>query len=212
MLLGLALLYVGAVLFLNGLWLMDKIGDNEISIINIFSGLITFLIAMYLAFGPGADAGSIKAAGLTLLFTFTYLWVAFNRYSGADGRGLGWFSLFVAITVVPVAISTLGSATTTWDVWFGLCWAAWAVLWFMYFLLLAQKKQIAWVTGLVTSVQGVLTGWLPGYLLLDGYMGPAAAAAEAPAAPAPAESGSLLLNPLFDVAQLNAGLSLIGLG
>ena len=72
MLLGLALLYVGAVLFLNGLWLMGKIGDNEISIINIFSGLITFLIAMYLAFGPGADAGSIKAAGLTLLFTFTF--------------------------------------------------------------------------------------------------------------------------------------------
>ena len=105
MLLGLALLYVGAVLFLNGLWLMGKIGDNEISIINIFSGVLTFLIAMYLAFGPGADANSIKAAGLTLLFTFTYLWVAFNRYSGADGRGLGWFSLFVAITVVPVAIS-----------------------------------------------------------------------------------------------------------
>ena len=38
MLLGLALLYVGAVLFLNGLWLMGRIGDNEISIINIFSG------------------------------------------------------------------------------------------------------------------------------------------------------------------------------
>jgi hypothetical protein len=174
MLLGLALLYVGAVLFLNGLWLMGKIGDNEISIINVFSGALTFLIAMYLAFGPGADATTIKAAGLTLLFTFTYLWVAFNRYSGADGRGLGWFSLFVAITVVPVAIDTLASAGSAWDVWFGLCWAAWAVLWFMFFLLLAQKRPIAWITGLVTSVEGVLTGWLPGYLLLDGVMGPAA--------------------------------------
>ena len=207
MLLGLALLYVGAVLFLNGLWLMDKIGDNEISIINIFSGLITFLIAMYLAFGPEADAGSIRAAGLTLLFTFTYLWVAFNRYSGADGRGLGWFSLFVAITVVPVALTTLGSAATFWDVWFGLCWAAWAVLWFMYFLLLAQKKQIAWVTGLVTSIQGVLTGWLPGYLLLDGVMGPAAAAADAPA-----ETGSILQAPFANLAQLADAARVIGLG
>ena len=67
---------------------MGRIGDREISIINIFVGGLTLLIALYLAFGPTADAGSIKAAGLTLLFTFTYLWVAFNRYSGADGRGL----------------------------------------------------------------------------------------------------------------------------
>ena len=49
-------------------------------------------------FGSGADAASIKAAALTLLFTFTYFWVAINRYNGADGRGLGWFSFFVAIT------------------------------------------------------------------------------------------------------------------
>ena len=170
MLLGLALLYVGAVLFLNGLWLMEQIGDREIAVINVFSGGITLLVALYLAFGPGADLSSVKAAALTLLFTFTYLWVAVNRYNDADGRGLGWFSLFVAITVIPVAADTLSGAKTTWDVWFGLCWAAWAVLWFMFFLLLARKKQIAKVTGMVTSVQGVLTGWLPGYLLLDGVL------------------------------------------
>jgi hypothetical protein len=174
MLLGLALLYVGAVLFLNGIWLMGHIEDREIWVINVFVGGITLLISLYLAFGPAADAGSIKAAGLTLLFTFTYLWVAINRKTEADGRGLGWFSLFVAITVVPVALSTLAGAQTFWDVWFGLCWAAWAVLWFMYFLLLVKGKVGAKVTGMVTSVQGVLTGWLPGYLLLDGVMGPAA--------------------------------------
>ena len=52
MLLGLALLYVGAVLFLNGLWLMERVGDREISIINIFVGGLTLLIALYLALGP----------------------------------------------------------------------------------------------------------------------------------------------------------------
>lgn len=170
MLLGFALLYVGAVLFLNGLWLMGHIADREIAIINIFSGLVTGSVAVNLAFGPAADAGSIKAAALTLLFTFTYLWVAYNRFQDVDGRGLGWFSLFVAITVVPVAIDTLNSAVTLWDVWFGLCWAAWAVLWFMYFLLLALKKPILKITGAVTLIQGVLTGWLPGYLLLDGVL------------------------------------------
>ena len=35
MLLGLALLYVGAVLFLNGLWLMGKIGDQPTKLIQV---------------------------------------------------------------------------------------------------------------------------------------------------------------------------------
>ena len=57
MLLGLALFYVGAVLCLNGLWLLGRIGDNEIAVIDIFVGGITLLISLYLAFGPGADVG-----------------------------------------------------------------------------------------------------------------------------------------------------------
>src|SRR5262245_36529436 len=123
MLLGLALLYVGAVLFLNGLWLIDRIGDREIWVINVFSGGLTLLIALYLAFGPGATLDSVRGAGLTLLFTFTYFWVAINRFTGADGRGLGWFSLFVAITAVPVAYTTLaGSGGQLWPIWFGLSW------------------------------------------------------------------------------------------
>ena len=96
--------------------------------------------------------------------------MAINRYNGADGRGLGWFSLFVAITVVPVALDTLSSAQTLWNTWFGLCWAAWAILWFMFWLLLVRKMPIAKLTGAVTLAEGILTGWLPGYLLLDGKL------------------------------------------
>ena len=68
--LGLALLWVGAVLFLNGLWLMGRIGDREIAIINIFSGGVTLLVSLYLAFGPGNNLVGQQAAGLTLLFSF----------------------------------------------------------------------------------------------------------------------------------------------
>lgn len=166
--LGLVLFYVGAVLSLNGLWLMGHIGDKEIAVIDIFVGGITLLASLYMAFGPGADAGSIKAAALTLLFTFTYFWVAMNRYNGADGRGLGWFSLFVAITAVPVTIQTLQGAQSTWDVWFGLSWGAWGVLWLLYFVLLVMKKPIAKFVGALTLAEGILTGWIPGLLLLNG--------------------------------------------
>lgn len=170
MLLGLALLYVGAVLFLNGLWLLGRIDDREIVVINVVSGFVTLCVALSSAFGAGADAASIRGAALTLLFTTTYLWVAYNRFSGTDGRGLGWFSLFVTITVVPVAIGALRAAQSGTDIWLGLNWVAWAVLWFMFFLLLALKWPILRATGIVTVVVGVLTGWLPGILLLDGRM------------------------------------------
>ncbi|MGB8421724.1 AmiS/UreI family transporter [Paraburkholderia sp.] len=168
--LGLSLLYVGAVLFLNGLWLLGRIGDREIWVINVFSGGITLLVSLHLAFGTGADLASIKAAALTLLFTFTYFWVAINRYNGADGRGLGWFSLFVAITAVPVAIDALLHASTMWGIWFALCWFGWAFLWLLFFVLLAMERPIVKLTGTVTVITGILTGWLPGYLLLSGTL------------------------------------------
>lgn len=133
------------------------------------------LIALYLAFGPGADAASIQAAAYTLLFTFTYFWVAWNRWNGADGRGLGWFCLFVAVTTVPVFIGIFSSASTNWDIWWGISWASWGVLWFLFFLLLAMgREKIAKATGYICAAQGIYTGWIPGYLLLDGVIGPAA--------------------------------------
>jgi len=107
MLLGLSLFYVGAVLILNGLWLLGHIEDREIWIINLFTGSITFLVSLYMAFGAGADATTINGAAMGLLFSFTYFWVALNRFNGSDGRGLGWFSLFVAITAVAVSLRSV---------------------------------------------------------------------------------------------------------
>jgi len=78
--LGMVLLYVGSVLCLIGLWLLGRIGDNEIAVIDIFVGGLTLLVSLYLAFGPGSNPANIKAAALTLLFTLSYIWEAINRY------------------------------------------------------------------------------------------------------------------------------------
>lgn len=170
MLLGLSLLYVGAVLTLNGLWLLGQIGDREIVVINVATGFITLSVALYLAFGPVSDAENIRAATLTLLFTITYFWVAHNRLAAVDGRGLGWFSLFVAITIVPVAINSVATASTGIDIWMGWNWIVWAGLWLLFFLLLARKMPIQGPVGVVTFSAGVLTGWLPGLLVLEGWL------------------------------------------
>ncbi|MCE1244560.1 AmiS/UreI family transporter [Oryzomicrobium sp.] len=165
---GLVLLYVGAVLILNGLWMLGRIDDREIGAINVLVGGVSLAVALRLAFGPDADPASVKAAALSLLFAFTYLWVAYNRYSGADGRGLGWFSLFVALTAVAVAAETLAGAATPWQLWSGLSWAAWAVLWWVFFLVLARGRPLARTAAWLAIAEGVTTGWIPGYLLLTG--------------------------------------------
>ena len=167
---GLVLFYVGAVLILNGLSMLGRLDGREVWVINLFAGGVTLLVALRYAFGADADATSIKAAALSLLFSFTYLWVAINRFSGADGRGLGWFSLFVAITAVPVAVDTLRGAVSVGDIWLGLSWVAWGVLWLLYFLLLALQKPLSRLVACVAIGAGVVTGWLPGYLLLTGAM------------------------------------------
>jgi len=170
MLEGLVLLYVGAVLILNGLWMLGRIDDREIALINLFSGGTSLLAALKLAFGADASARSIHAAALTLLFSFTYLWVACNRYNGADGRGLGWFSLFVSVTAVPVAVTALQQASSAWQWWQGLSWLAWSLLWLLFFLQLVLRKQLGKLTACLAIVEGVVTGWIPGYLLLTGAL------------------------------------------
>jgi len=163
--LGLILLYVGAVLFVNGIWLLGKIEAREVAIINVFTGLVGLLVAVFAV--AQQDLASVRLAAYVLLFAFTYLWVAYNQYVRADGVGLGWYCLFVAITAVPVAILTLRGADSVFLVWLGLNWAAWAVLWFMYFLLLALKRPIQRLTAYVTTAEGIATAWIPGFLFLN---------------------------------------------
>jgi hypothetical protein len=64
----------------------------------------------------------------------------------------------------------LQGATSAWGVWFGLSWAAWGVLWFLFWVLLVLQKPIAKFVGGLTVAQGIFTGWLPGYLLLEGIL------------------------------------------
>lgn len=171
MVLGLVLLYVGAVLFCNGLWILGKIEDREIAVINVFVGLLTLAAALFMAFQPQAEIDSVRSGAYVLLFSFTYLWVAWNRWNAADGRGLGWFCFFVGVTVIPIFLVTLTEAVTLWDWWFAVCWGSWAVLWLLFWALLALgRTDLTRLTGGLCAAQGVYTGWIPGFLLLNGWI------------------------------------------
>ncbi|WP_396431809.1 AmiS/UreI family transporter [Limnohabitans sp.] len=165
----LLLFYVGIVLTLNGLWMLEKIADQEILIINFLVGILFLRIANELAFSEAADEKSIQQATFSLMFAFTYMWVALNRLMNNNGRGLGWFSLMVAVTAQWVSIGMLASAgTDLWKIWSAVSWTAWALLWLLFFFLQVIQAPWARLTGWISIIQGVLTGWLPAMLLFKG--------------------------------------------
>ncbi|MGH2408841.1 MAG: AmiS/UreI family transporter, partial [Chloroflexota bacterium] len=68
------------------------------------------------------------------------MWIAINQLINADGRALGWYCLFVTITAVPTGLIALKDAgSDPWLLWLGIDWLAWAVLWFLFFLLLSVR-------------------------------------------------------------------------
>ncbi|WP_432514769.1 AmiS/UreI family transporter [Kineococcus sp. SYSU DK001] len=160
------LLYVGAVLLVNGLSLLGLVGARDAVPINLFVGGLQVLTPTYLVFTAGGDPDAVLSAAGLYLFGFTYLYVALGTLLKLDGTGLGWFSAFVAAC----ALVYSGLNFTRFDdPAFGVIWLMWAFLWFLFFLLLARgRTALARWTGAVAAVQGITTGAVPAFMLLTG--------------------------------------------
>ena len=215
MLLAVVLLYVGAVLGVNGIWLVGQaraaaepvaaraggadepipagaaavggadpgaapakrnpllLEGREVAVINIFTGFVGVVVASIYLIQAAVqnDLASARGGGFILLFAFTYLWVAFNQVITGSGRAFGWYCLFVAITAIPAGIYTLQKAGgNPAAVWLGLNWFAWAVLWALFFALLALERPIGLITGWVTIIEGIVTAWALGFAVLIGAL------------------------------------------
>jgi putative amide transporter protein len=160
------LLFVGAVLFINGVMLLGWIDAKSAAPMNFFVGGLQIITPLYLIFTANGDADVILAASGLFLFSFTYLYVAVNLTWDLDGTGLGYFCLFVAITAV--VFSALNFFRFA-DPAFGVIWLYWAFLWSLFFVLLGRKRDgIGRYTGAVCAIQGWVTAWIPAFLLLTG--------------------------------------------
>lgn len=163
------LIYVGAVLFLNGMMLLGLVEARSAAPLNIFVGLLQVVTPTYLIFTANGDADQILNASGLYLFGFTYLYVAFNLFMNLDGTGVGYFSLFVAIAAVAYSLANF---LHLHDPVFGVIWLYWAFLWLLFFLLLGRGKEaIGRYTGAVSAIQGWVTGAIPAALLLLGLWG-----------------------------------------
>jgi hypothetical protein len=161
------LLYVGAVLFINGLMLIGVIPGKSAAILNFFVGGMQVVFPTIIITQSDNDPSIIFGAAGLYLFGFTYLYVGILQWTGISGEGLGWFSLFVAICATVIGLAQFGLVN---DPVFGVIWLLWAALWLMFFLLLALGKvAVAKTTGWFAIFLSFLTGTIPALLLLLGY-------------------------------------------
>jgi hypothetical protein len=160
------LLYVGAVLIVNGLMLLGRVDARAAAPLNLFVGAMQVITPTYLIFTSGGDPDTILGASGIYLFGFTYLYVGLNLLGGLDGTGLGWFSAFVAGCAVVFAGLNFGRLD---DPAFGVIWLYWATLWALFFLVLGLKREeLTRFTGAVAVVAGVITCAVPAFMLLTG--------------------------------------------
>ena len=158
--LGLGLFYVGFVLVINALWLLGKISAKSVIPMNFFVAGVQIAGVVRIIF-TGEELSEFYGAAATLLFTFTYLYVAFNNIFNLDVKGLGWYCVLVAIFAVPAGLLSLP------DIGLLILWWMWAILWFMFFLLLALERNIGKPTAWWTLVTGIVTG-VAAYFILIG--------------------------------------------
>ncbi|GAA2173235.1 AmiS/UreI family transporter [Arthrobacter parietis] len=160
------LLYVGAVLFINGLMLIGVVPGKSAAILNFFVGIMQVVFPTIILIQANNDLPTIFGAAGLYLFGFTYLYVGILQATGISGEGLGWFSLFVAACAVVIGILQF---TLVADPVFGAIWLTWAVLWFLFFLLLGLgKDSLAYTTGWFTIFVAHITGTIPAFFLLVG--------------------------------------------
>jgi putative amide transporter protein len=162
------LLYVGAVLAVNGLMLLGRVDPRAAAPLNLFVGLLQVVTPTYLIFTAGGDQATILGASGLYLFGFTYLYVGINLLGNLDGTGLGWFSAFVAACAVVFA------GLNFWyyeppDAAFGVIWLYWAVLWGLFWVVLGLKREdLTRYTGAIALIAGLLTAAVPAFMLLTG--------------------------------------------
>jgi putative amide transporter protein len=161
------LLYVGAVLFVNGLLLLGVVDGRAAAPINLFVGALQVITPTYLIIAAAGDPRAISLAAGLYLFGFTYLWVGINALTGWPAAGLGWFSLFVAVSALGFAIH---SVVDLGDRTFGVIWLFWSFLWLLFFLVLGLGiERLTRFTGWVTVVEAFGTAAVPAFLLITGH-------------------------------------------
>ncbi|MED1283817.1 AmiS/UreI family transporter [Bacillus mycoides] len=162
------LLLSGAALFLNSLVILGKVEMKSAGVFNLFVGALQIIIPFYLIMISDQSNWTVYSYAATFSFGLTYLYVGVTFIKGMDSSGLGWFCIWVAIIALFYMVV---SFVQFHDVVNALTWFMWALLWYLFFVLNAQKKNINQYLGRIAFVQSWVTLTLPSLFYFMGVWG-----------------------------------------
>lgn len=159
------LTFVGAVLFVNGLLFLGKIEAKSAGVFNLFVGALQTAIPFWLITHATTPDEVLGAAGI-FLFGFTYLYVGIGNLKGYAADGLGWYSAWVALMATGFGVVNIVRFDDTAT---GLLWLQWAVLWSLFWVVLALGvTRLTEAAGWLTLIQSFTTCTVPGFVILLG--------------------------------------------
>ena len=159
--LGFTLTFVGAVLLINGMGGLKRIDERSMAVFNLMVGSL-FLFAALLSLVRAETAQDFHGVVAILLFAFTYLYIAVSLWFDLDMRGVGWYCFFVALTTIHYAVLSYQGD----DYRLGAMWLIWGGLWYLFYLSWVPGKNLGKLLSYATIATGILTGWIPGLLML----------------------------------------------
>ena len=170
--LGVVLLYVGIVLISNGIARLTKIDPRSQSIMNLFTGGLSVIANIVtIIFGELLTSRSdFYAAATGLLFGFTYLYIALNGIFNLDQRLYGWYSSFVAINSIPAGLISFMSGGV-FNISMAIIWWLWGILWLTGWIETVLNINLGKAVGYLSTFEGIVTAWIPGFLMLAGLWG-----------------------------------------
>lgn len=156
------LFFVGVVLLVNGLVILNVVPARSAAILNLFVGVMQVVLPTIIISQAGGDPAIINATWPSYLFGFTYLYNGLGILLNLEPQGLGWYSAFVAA----VALYESAHALAT-DPIFAVIWLTWAVMWTLFFLLMAlDKAHLSRFTAWFLIWLGIPTCSISGLFLL----------------------------------------------
>ncbi|WP_019972825.1 AmiS/UreI family transporter [Mycobacterium sp. 141] len=174
------LLLVGVALLVNGLVSVGVVEARGAAPLNLLVGSAQVVLPTLVLIQSEGDPAIVNATWPSYLFGFTYLWFGLIQIFDLDTRGFGWFSLFVAAIAVYHAIKSIGT-----DSVFAVIWLTWAIMWSLFFVLMALgvtkagRVDLGHFTGWFLVLLGVPTATVTGILLLNGQWPTSAGAGSA---------------------------------
>lgn len=163
------LVFVGLILFVNGLVSLNRIPARSAAVLNLMVGSIQILLPTLIMIQAGSDVGLINGTWPSYLFGMTYLLVGINTLCSFDETAFGWFSAFVAAVALYKSAFSISA-----DPIFAVIWLAWALMWLCFFVQLSLgikalgKIDLQRFTGWLLVTAGIPSSTVPALFAQNG--------------------------------------------